>query len=354
MKTHFKNAKIVGINVDASEYLKQDVKRGAPGFVMSRSNLIEFARNPRRWLAGFNDDEETKSTEWGNLIDCLVLQPHKFEALFVVAPKTYWIETGICPKCESISDSKSCSTCKRERVEHRVEKPWNLLATQCKEWQSKQEENGQTVVKSETYESAKIATERLLSEPIIKEIVSSSDRQIMVLAQYVDAKTGIIVPVKALLDLAPSKIGEFGQHLGDLKTSLTADPSNWRRLVWQRGYDVQAAFFMDLYNVATGEQRDTWFHIVQENYPPFEHCSPLPVLSSEYLELGRTKYLSALRQYAWCLKTNEWPSFPQSGFEIGGFQIISPDAFMVGKDTEKQWIAPNETQSAEHESEMPT
>lgn len=100
------NAKIVGAGISNEVYRRQDAKRGDLEFVMSRGELCEFARCPHRWINGYKEDD-TESTEWGTLIDCLAMTPKSFNDCFAVTPATY---PGSKPG---------------------EEKPWNWNANQC-------------------------------------------------------------------------------------------------------------------------------------------------------------------------------------------------------------------------------
>ena len=81
------NAKIIGDNVAYEDYSRQEtgMSRGNPAFIMSRGEIVNFASNPARWLAGYRKEQaETDSTKWGSMIDCLLTSPEKFEAMFAV------------------------------------------------------------------------------------------------------------------------------------------------------------------------------------------------------------------------------------------------------------------------------
>src|SRR5580692_9984249 len=97
------NCKIIKDNCPHEEYAKQPdgVKRGSPLYVMSRSELVEFFLNPKRWLDGFGlpdeetgEEESTPALDWGSLIDALISGVDEFEARFAVAPATYTNKKG--------------------------------------------------------------------------------------------------------------------------------------------------------------------------------------------------------------------------------------------------------------------
>lgn len=292
------NAKIIGENISYAEYSKQSVPRGHKDFAMSRSELIAFAKCPAKWIAGANNDEQTDATVWGSLIDCLVLQPDMFDDLFAVCPETY-------------EDEKTGK-----------EKPWTFAANVCKEW--KHEQGNKTCIKSDVYNAALSAIKTLHSDPIITKTLSHSRKQVMVTATY--EFDGFSIPIRGLIDMVPEKL----DGLIDLKTARDASKDNWEKEIFDLGYHVQAALFLDLYNAATNELRSTFYHIVQENVDPFVTTKYL--ISQEFLDIGRAYYRSALMLYALCLKSNHWPSYDglcDSANVFDGWAIVEPKPYMV-------------------------
>jgi hypothetical protein len=171
IKNPLSNAKIIGKDILPEVYRRQEpnVKRGDPAFVMSRGELMEFAHCPQRWILGIESDE-TKSTEWGTLIDCLVLSPGRFENEFAVTPATYKSTGMRCPSCGSVTDSKKCRKCGTDRVEVVIEKPWDWNANTCKDW--REERDGMRMVKSDTNAEAGAAVTRLLSDEQISGLLA--------------------------------------------------------------------------------------------------------------------------------------------------------------------------------------
>ena len=59
--TALSNGKIVRVNTDPGVYHRTAGRRGDPNFIMSRSELTDFAACPHRWLAGV---KRQKSAIW--------------------------------------------------------------------------------------------------------------------------------------------------------------------------------------------------------------------------------------------------------------------------------------------------
>lgn len=319
----FIDAKIIGTRVDPSVYHRQgreDVKRGDADFIMSRSELKNLLHCPHRWLGGYKS-ESNDSTEWGDLLDCLALTPDSMNDRFAIAPEKYKAVGMQCPICESVTDSAKCSKCKTERVRVEVEKEWNWNAAVCDDWRKKQ--GSKTIIKADLMQSAVTAQQALLSDRMINDLIRCSQTQVFVMGSWKDAETGIVVPVKALLDLVPDKNHTlFGRCLGDFKTARDAGQQGWAKVVYQHGYDMQAALHTDLYVAATGEDRTDWVHAIQENFPPYE--TGKRAISTEFIEAGRMRYQNALKVYARCLKTGVWPRYDDDDFTV-----VDPEPWML-------------------------
>jgi hypothetical protein len=297
----FESAKIVGTQFDTDAYhafqLVAGAKRGDATFTLSRSEIMEFARCPSRWLAGY-ESPESEAKEYGALVDCLVLDYGAFERKYAVCPSTYTNDKG-------------------------EEKPWNFNATICKEWREQQV--GKITVKFEERAGALIARKTLLDCLPVADLLKNSDKQVFVLGYYHDKATELTVAVKALIDIVPdSESKRWGRCLADFKTARSGSPDKHVKDVFTYNYDAQSAIYTDLFNEATGDERETFIHVLQENFPPYHVTMPLPALSVEFVQTGRMKYLNALRLYAQCLKANQWPSYPSAHLSFGDFQFIEP------------------------------
>lgn len=298
----FLNAKVVGTLVDPMSYHVELVDRGNPDFAMTRSALCEFAKCPARWKAGFRSDD-SESTRNGSLLDVLLLDSKRFYSTYEEIPPVY-------------KDAKTGE-----------EKKWNFNATVCKEWRD--ERKGKVLVHSDDLVSARIALARIKENELCQSVLAGAGTQVLVTATYVDSETGLEIPVKALIDITPNANGEHRSILVDFKTARSAEIHAWTKSVFSFNYHTQGAFHLDLFVAATGEDRNTFCHIVQENVPPYQ--IELRMLSQEYLELGRNAYKSALAFYAQCLASKHWPGY-YAETEIGGWQLVSPSAWMVMAD----------------------
>lgn len=297
-------AVVVGDGVSVETYLAQPngAKRGSPNYVLSGSDIIEFQNCAHRWVSGYSEDG-TKATEYGSLLDCHLMDKQSLFDRFIMLPGTYTADDG-------------------------AEKPWTFKANVCKAWREKHNATGlKTEVKREVWFQAKGAADLILADPQLAELFETSRKQVMLTGVYHDKETGVRVPVKALLDLVPN-----GNFLADLKSCNCAHPRAWKKQVFNYSYHIQAARHLDLWNAATGEQRNEFRHILQESFDPFEVAKRF--LSDEFLALGRMKYVQALKRYAKAIHTGVWEGYDtaesSTDMVIDGWLLVSPEAWMIG------------------------
>jgi len=289
----FRNAKVIGEKIDGATYRRQSAKRGDAGYVVSRSDLMDIAACPHKWLmsAGL-DDDATDATQWGSLLDLLVLSGDVSK--IAIVPETY-------------ADSKTGEL-----------KPWIFSATVCKEW--KKANADKLILKKRDMDKATKAAELIMNHPVAGPMLHVAQHQVMVTAEWHDDATQLIVPVKGLIDFVPT-----AEAIGDLKTANDASMSKWQREIDYRGYLMQAAMYLDLYNAATNGNMTKFLHVIQESVEPYEVCTRR--LSNDLIEIGRAQYRAALRKYCLCLAEKNWP-----GYDAGdGWTEIDALPYMVIK-----------------------
>lgn len=125
---------------------------------------------------------------------------------------------------------------------------------------------------------------------------------------WTDAETGIrcrIRPDGLVVDAS----GEVVAIL-DLKSALCAAQRPFARVMGDRGYDVQAAFYTDGLAHLVGKQVPFYLLAVENTAP---HGVALYKVGQRTLEIGRSKYRTALQLLEWCRKNERWPSYQPFG-----------------------------------------
>lgn len=313
-----KNGKLVAENADNASYRKQDVNRGDPAFVMSRSALCDFAECPIKWLLG-TEEKATTATDWGSLFDCRVLDSQNFDKRYAIIPPTY-------PAGE-----------KHEKVKAGLLQvgdplPWHSTATYCKDWLAVNVQ-GRETCKAEDMEGCNMAIARLLEDPDISDILTNSRFQVMVTAEWHDPDTGLVIPVKTLMDIVPNddcEAPEASESIIDLKSTRSAKPERWVRDVVAYGLHTQAAFYGTVWNSIPGVKPRKYFkHICIENEAPY--IVEKQNLSTEFMEMGKKAYESALKRYCQCLTSNEWPGY-RNRLTVNGWGQTEPTAWMLANE----------------------
>jgi hypothetical protein len=303
------NAKIVSVDTDPGVYHRtKGGFRGTPDCILSNTQIKRILECANKWLIGGSDHDDTDATRWGSLVDCMGLTMPMFNSRYAISPATY-------------RDAKTGE-----------EKAWNWNANVCKAWREQQ--GDREVIKPDMAEGAALAVKRLYDDPEICKVLRNSQKQVFIVGEYHDASTGLVVPLKGLLDIVPDvELDFYGKCLADLKTTEKAGCRGWPRKVFLWGLHIQAALYLDLYTAATGEDRTDFLHVISESEPPYEPNRVLLTSGSDmdFVELGRSAYLAALKFYARCLKEDHWPGYAEmSDQRIHGWAVVQPEAWMIG------------------------
>lgn len=301
------NAKVIATGYDAESYHKQDAKRGEPAYVVGNTDLGLIASNPRKWIQGYREgDSDTDATEWGSLVDTLRLDNARFESRYAVRPDEY---------PATVKGVKGAGEMK----------PWSGNAEWCKDWV--RDQAPKTVLASDKVIEATNAVRQINRDANCKSFFEGAKCQIYCTGDYEDSATGLLIPVKILIDVLPdASHPDFGRGIGDLKTCRSAVPRDWNSACYKMGYVRQAALYMDVFTAATAEDRVEWYHVISENTPPY--YAELRRMEEAMIELGRFQYRNALARYAQCLKTGDWPGY-FSQTVISGVAQIERESWMV-------------------------
>lgn len=297
----FTNGRIVKVDCSPAEYLSHTE-------MLSRSDLMQILSCPAKWKKGIPRRDGTWSTDFGSLIDCCLLQPHKLEEFYKVPPLVYLNSKG-------------------------KEAEWTWKSSTCRQWKQVQEDGGFSVCTREELDEASEVVKSMIYDSEcgsqLVDLLKQSVKQVFLAADYTDKETGITVIVRVMTDIVPHKSDILSKSLVDLKTARSAHPRSWRKAVFEEGYHVQGALNLDVFNASHPDERLDFRHIIVENTPPFQMARRC--LSQEYVELGRMKYLAALKLYCWCKANDKWPGYrdPNATMLADGFELCEPEAWMI-------------------------
>jgi exodeoxyribonuclease VIII len=238
-----------------SDQLTNEQYHDAEG--ISNSGLGLILRSPAHYRYA-PKRESTRAMEIGTALHCAILEPERFATDYMLL---------------------------REVTDRRA----SAYKDACKVWSAERVLTGT--------EADKVAgmQESARCNPHLAEYLSAPGRcELSVFA--IDPETGVLVKCRfdKMLDCGPAV---------DLKK--TQDIREFGRSVANYGYHMQAAFYMDVYQWATGETLPGFLFAAVEEQTP--HASAPLVLDDEALGIGRQLYRKALNEYAECLHNDEWP-----------------------------------------------
>jgi hypothetical protein len=98
-----------------------------------------------------------------------------------------------------------------------------------------------------------------------------------------------------------------GVILVDGKTCQDASPAGFGRAIWNFGYHLQAAWYSDGFEAATGLQVHGFvFAAVEAGWP---HAAAGYMLGDDVLQRARVENRRLLNSYAQCKRTGQWPGY---------------------------------------------
>lgn len=235
---------------------------------VSKSLLWDFSRSPFKWFHGRKEKESTPAMRTGVLYHTACLEPHKLETEYIVSPYS------------------------------------DFRTKEAREWRDSM--TGVQIVTFDEFLKAESAGYVFRTNPAIDHLPGYRTE----LAVFADV---FGTPCKCLIDLVP----DSGVSLIDLKTTQSIESvEQLTSLIINRGYHWQAALYLDLWNMASGEDRTEFMFVFMETERPHEMANIL--LDDEFIKLGREGYMNSLAKWNQCVQTK---SFPPA---IDGIQTISP------------------------------
>jgi len=156
--------------------------------------------------------------------------------------------------------------------------------------------DGKIPVLAKTYIEVDLMAEAVLAHKYGKQLLEQEGGRAEVSVFATDPEFGI--ELRARFDF-------LAERPFDLKTTGTsADASTFARTVHSFGYDVSRAHYLHTLYLATGEQREMAFLVVETNAP---YDVGVHYLDEQYAEIGEGKARRARELFAACTRSNDWP-----------------------------------------------
>jgi hypothetical protein len=251
------------------EYYKDGATpQNLEGYV-SKSMLFDFFRSPYKWLHS-KKRESTPAMDFGRLVHAIALTPEDLGE-FVKSPFD------------------------------------NFRTKEAQNWKAEAVESGMTIVSDEDFDKA-----HAISSSFWEGQSEDGETEVAVYSQIGDTK------LKGMIDFVPAG----SNALVDLKTTASIDGLDGiARNIATRGYHWQAALYLDLWNAATGENRNQFlFYFVETSAP---HEGAWISIDEDFIQRGRIAYMQALSKWNECIKLKNFPK------QIEGIQTISAPKWLV-------------------------
>ena len=116
---------------------------------------------------------------------------------------------------------------------------------------------------------------------------------------WTDDETGLNLRVRP-------DIWRKGHYLADLKTTKDASPEGFARAIFDRGYHISAAMYLDAME-QMGEGITDFIFICVESHAPY--LTAIYTLSDQAIEIGRREYKQALIDLKQCIDTDNWAGY---------------------------------------------
>lgn len=217
--------------------------------------------------------EDTKALSLGSAVHSLLLDDGEYSK-FAVRPEGYQDATGAW-------------------------KSWNSNASACKEWTANQKAAGKTVVRQEDIDVLTGMAGRISEDKHVASLLRGRIERSIVLKD----KTGVWI--KSRPDCIPDD-----NIVVDLKTCSDASEQSIRRSILNYGYLQQMALAVSaMEDICLTKVDHAVLVFVETSYPYAINIKPLDN-SDIYTAMRLNR--RAIDIFAECLKTQKWPSYPNS------------------------------------------
>jgi exodeoxyribonuclease VIII len=166
---------------------------------------------------------------------------------------------------------------------------------------------GKTSLTPEMFATISAMTEATTGNAIASQLLREGDAEVSV--YWHDEETGLLCRCRP-------DYWRKDNLIVDLKTTDDASPEGFARSVAKYRYHVQAAYYMQGIEHATGTRPEGFVFIAIEKKPPY--VIGVYVLDEASLLIGDLEFRADLNQYAQCVTMNEWPSYGENRVQTLG------------------------------------
>jgi exodeoxyribonuclease VIII len=258
------------------DYIPNAQYHAGPG--ISQSALSVMARSPLHYWSKYLDPnreptEPTPAMKLGTAIHTAVLEPDLFEKQYIIAPD----------------------------VDRRTKEGKAV-------WQQAVEQADAIGGALISYDDAMLCgriAQQVREHPMARKVFATG--QVERSVYWNDRETGLLCRARPDLMNLPLLV--------DLKSTDDASPAGFQKSAWNFRYWMQAAWYIDGIEQATGIKPDAFIFAAFEKTAPFA-CA-FYYADEPMLEMGRREYRKLLRLLADCIATDTWPGYPAEVRALG-------------------------------------
>lgn len=254
---------------------------------VSRSQLCLLGtRSPAHLKAQMESEKkkETKALRIGSLLDYAIFEPDRLMDSCHVRPKV----------CKT---AKGCVVA------------WDLKTNDAQDWVAKHSDK--PITTEAELENVKLIRESVMRHPGAARALRAGRAQQTLIVRarsLVDVRDDCEVMVR----IRPDWLS--GDAICDLKSTVDGSRDEFAKSIYNYGYDVQAALYLDVANLLE-PGKEHFVFLCAEKEEPFAISTYR--LDAASIEKGRMKYRYWLAQYCECARTGIWPGYSTDIEEIG-------------------------------------
>ena len=178
------------------------------------------------------------------------------------------------------------------------QKDWHNGAQFCKAWYAERE--GKLVMTAAEVKALRGMAEAIRTNEELNPYLAGQPE----LSIFVEREKG--QKLKARLDLLPSLPGA---PILDFKKTRSAEPSRFTRQLFDLGYHLQAAFYIDVLKLAGIERKEFWFVAIEDFEPYNISIAKLKDVPISFIALGRMEYRMAYGKLLNARSQDAWPTY---------------------------------------------
>lgn len=255
---------------------------------LNASGLKELSRSPRHYWAKYLDpnrelSHETPAQRMGKIIHTAILEPEHWENRYIVEPQD-------APRRPS-SVQRNAKKPSPETLEAIAF--WDEFAAKAQ---------GREVISAEDMATCARVSKAVWDHPAAEILLKGGQTEVTVIWEREVDLDGELVPI-----LCKARIDFLKDMITDVKSAEEADLSGFGRSAANYDYPIQAAWYVDGYSMATGDELPFIFGA-------FEKAPPNGVAFYEaddrILELGRRLIEPLVVAYARAQRSGSWECYP--------------------------------------------